>query len=64
MILDFKFEEYNPRRAVRGADAVRVLVTYEDGESDLLWMSQADLKNNIKEFGDHPELTKALSHYK
>ena len=57
----WRFIEFNPRRAVRGAEAARVEVT-QDG--DWLWMSRRDLRNNIRDFGDHPELQKALDAYK
>ena len=56
----FKFVEFNPRRAMRGADAARVEV---DPDGEWLWMSKRDIKANIKEFGDHPELQKALASY-
>jgi len=56
--LQFKFIEFNERRAMRGAEAARVEV---DGE--WLWMSKSDIKKNIKAFGNHPELQKALAAY-
>jgi hypothetical protein len=55
---DFVFVEFNPRRKSRGAKAARVSV-----DGDWLWMSKCDIRNNIKEFGPHPELLKALSQY-
>jgi len=54
----FKFIEYNQRRDLRGADAARVEV-----DGDWLWMSKKDIKNNIRDFGNHPELQKALAAY-
>lgn len=56
----FKFIEFNPRRAMRSAEAARVEV-HPDG--DWLWMSKRDIKANIKVFGEHPELQKALEAY-
>lgn len=56
----FKFIEFNERRAMRSTEAARVEVT-PDG--DWLWMSRNDIKNNIKDFGDNPELQKALAAY-
>lgn len=64
MNIEFRFEEYNPRRAMRGADAARVSVIYDNGEEDLLWMSRSDIKKNMKLYGDNPELKKALDAYK
>lgn len=60
--MDFKFIEFNPRRALRGAEAARVAVI-ENGEEDWLWMSKRDIANNIKQFGQHPELLKAKLAY-
>jgi len=57
---DFRFIEFNPRRKARGVEAARVAVS-NDGE--WLWMSVKDIRNNIREFGDHPELQKALAAY-
>lgn len=57
----FLLVEFNPRRKSRGADAARVQV---DDDGDWLWMSKSDLKMNITDFGPHPELLKALEHYK
>ena len=63
MTMEFKFIEFNPRRAMRGADAARVEVT--DGEgSEWLWMNKSDIGKNIMQFGQHPELTKAHEAYK
>ena len=45
---------------MRGADAARMQV---DDDGDWLWMSKRDLQRNIKDFGPHPELLKALEHY-
>lgn len=56
----FKFDEFNVRRAMRGAPAARVLVSKE---GHWLWMSSKDVRANIKEFGEHVELTKALEAY-
>jgi hypothetical protein len=57
----FRFVEFNPRRAMRGAEAARVEV---DPDGEWLWMSPKDIKANIKEFGDHTELQRALQAYK
>ena len=55
----FEFIEFNHRRKSRGAEAARVSA---DGE--WLWMSKRDIENNIRDFGPHPELLKALEDYK
>ena len=62
--MEFKFVEFNARRAMRGAEAVRVLATYEDGTEDLLWMSKSDIGRNMMAYGRHPELVKAHEAYK
>jgi len=60
----FRFIEFNPRRKMRGAEAVRMEVI-EDGEDcGCLWMSEKDIRNNIKDFGDSEELQKGLAAYK
>ncbi len=61
--VDFKFIEFNPRRAMRGADAARVEVTDADSEPEWMWMNKRDLSKNIKLFGKHPELLKAQAAY-
>lgn len=62
----FRFYEFNPRRHRRGVEGCRVLVTYssEPDDQQLLWMSPADIRANIEEFGDDPELQKALAAYR
>jgi hypothetical protein len=60
----FKFIEFNPRRAARGADAARVEVTYDGGESEWLWMSKRDIAKNMMAFGRCDELIKAHDSYK
>lgn len=60
--MDFRFIEFNPRRALRGVEAARVAVV-QDGEEDWLWMSQCDIEMNIREFGASPELLKAKLSY-
>lgn len=63
-VVSFQFVEFNPRRKSRKAEAARVEV-FEDGEScGWLWMSERDIKNNIREFGDSAELRKALAAYR
>jgi hypothetical protein len=57
----FKFIEFNPRRAMRKVEAVRMQV---DEDGSWLWMSKKDLEMNIKEFGNDPELSKGLECYK
>lgn len=59
----FEFYEYNARRRQRGVEAVRLLVTHEDGATELLWMSEKDVRENIAEFGENPALKKALDIY-
>ncbi len=56
---EWKFLEFNHVRAARGARAARVAV-----DGTWLWMNPADIRNNIRDFGDHPELQKALQAYR
>lgn len=56
----FSLLEFNTRRLQRGATAAKVQI---DAEGDWLWMSKRDLKLNIKEFGDHPVLARAIRCY-
>lgn len=59
----FRFVEFNPRRELRGAEAARVAVTYDDGTEDLLWMSKRDISKNMMTFGRCDELNKAYQAY-
>ena len=61
-MIQFRFIEFNARRAMRGADAARVAVI-EDGEEDWLWMNQRDIAANLKSFGPSDELLKAKLAY-
>lgn len=56
---DWRFVEFNAIRAFRGARAARVEV-----DGSWLWMSESDIQKNIADFGDHPELQKALAAYR
>lgn len=60
----FRVYEINPRRAQRGAEAVRMEVHYPDGSIDLLWMSERDIRRNMMAFGPCAELDKALAAYR
>lgn len=61
-MMEFVLRRFNPRRAMRGADAAEVECI--DGEfHELLWMSKRDIEKNIKEFGPHEELLKAKAAY-
>ena len=62
MITEFRFIEYNPRRAARGAEAARVAVI-EDGDEQWIWMSKRDISKNMMAFGRCDELTKAHQAY-
>jgi hypothetical protein len=61
-LIDWKLVRFNPRRALRtGAAEVEY---FENGAlTARLWMTKKDIQNNILEFGDHPELRKALQAY-
>ncbi len=55
----FRFIEFNPRRAARGARAARVEVN-----GDWVWMSKTDLQKNITTFGPLEAFTAAIEAYK
>ena len=55
----WRFIEFNDRRWLRGAPAARV-----EADGEWLWMTPRDIRANIKDHGDHPELQKALAAYK
>lgn len=59
----FRFEEFNQRRHMRGAEAARVTWVNDQGKEDSLWMSPADIRGNILEHGPHYGLLVAASHY-
>ncbi len=63
LIGEFKLLRFNVRRRDRGAPAAEVEINSDD-LSMTLWMSKADIKRNIREFGPHPGLLLALGHYK
>jgi len=56
----FRFVEFNNRRAIRDVAAARVEI---DPDGEWLWMTKSDIKANIKTFGCHDELVKALNAY-
>lgn len=57
----WRFIEFNDRRDMRGAPAARVEI---DPSGEWLWMTAKDVRLNIRDHGDHPELQKALNAYK
>ena len=63
--IEFKFIEFNERRAMRGVEAARVDVSDPSAPEfgALLWMSRKDIKANMRDHGEHPELQKALAAY-
>jgi len=61
--ISFRFIEFNSRRHARGAEAARMYVLEDGVVIDWLWMSQKDIRKNIKEFGTSDELRKALAAY-
>lgn len=63
MSTEFRFIEYNPRRAMRGAIPCRVAYIV-DGEEEWLWMTKQDIAKNMMIFGRNPELVKAYEAYK
>lgn len=63
--IKFNFNCFNPRRAMRGAEAASVVVDDPD-ELDgpcRLWMSKADVGRNMMAFGRDPALVQAWDAY-
>ncbi len=56
--LGFQLLRFNSRRALRGAPAAEVAVN-----GVKMWMTRKDIRENIKLFGEHKELWKALEAY-
>jgi hypothetical protein len=61
--MNFRFIEFNPRRAQRGAEAARVGIIEDGEEEQWVWMSKRDISKNMMTFGKHPELVKAYDAY-
>ena len=59
----FSLLRFNPRRSQRGAGAAEVECTWADGEMETLWMSEKDIRKNIREFGEQAGLREALEAY-
>ena len=60
----FELIRYNPRRKARGAEAAEVRCTWDGDETADLWMSEKDIKRNIKVYGPQKGLTDALKAYR
>lgn len=56
----FRLVDFNMTRHCRGKPAARVEV---DADGAWLWMTAEDVRLNIRDFGDHPELRRALHAY-
>ncbi len=62
--MNIKFDNFNPRRHMRGADAAQFLISYGDADDELVWMSKSDIQKNLKQFPEHAEeLNKGLHCY-
>jgi len=59
----FKLARFNPRRVARGKEGAHVLVTWDDGTRELLWMSLKNLKDNMKSYGSSAGLDEAIAAY-
>lgn len=63
--IQFKFDRFNPRRAMRGVEAASLVVD-DPNEPDgpcMLWMSKADIGRNMIAFGRQPALMEAWDAY-
>ncbi|WFF40425.1 hypothetical protein EVC62_02310 [Salinicola endophyticus] len=47
----FEVIEFNQVRHFRGAEALRMRVIHGEGDEDHPWMSPADLRKNMQQFG-------------
>ena len=63
-IVNATLTRYNPRRKARGAEAAELKVVWDDGDFELLWMSERDLNANIKQHGRLQGFVDALEAYK
>ncbi len=62
--ITFRFDEFNPRRHMRGAEAARVYIDQHDGQGETwLWMSKKDAQANISEFGPSDDLEEVIKAY-
>ena len=63
--ITFTFDCFNERRAMRGAEAARLVVNDPDDPEGacMLWMSKADVGRNIMSFGHDPALVQAWEAY-
>lgn len=59
----FRFEGFNQRRHMRGAEAARVTWFTDQGEEQSLWMSPTDIRANVLQHGPHYGLLVAANHY-
>lgn len=59
----YRFVEFSKVRQLRGAEAARIEIIHSHGDHDELWMSAGDLHANIRQFGKHEALVKALEAY-
>ena len=59
----FTFLRFNARRAMRGAEAAELEITWPDGQMEVLWMSYNDIKNNMLKFGSQAGLEQAMKAY-
>ena len=56
--IEFRLLRFSPRRNLRGAPAAEVEVNGVP-----MWMTRKDIRENIKLFGEHKELWKAMEAY-
>jgi hypothetical protein len=63
--IQFEFGHFNPRRAMRGAEAASLTVIDPDDPDGpcMLWMSKADVGRNMMAFGRDPALVQAWDAY-
>jgi hypothetical protein len=60
----FELLKFNPIRRTRGKEAAWLKAQLEREVFVYLWMSEDDIRANIRDHGAHPQLLKALEAYR
>lgn len=61
--MEFELLQFNNVRFMRGVPAAKVAFDIGNGDTDWKWMTLSNIKKNIEQFGEHPELLKAKAEY-
>lgn len=63
-LFEYKFVNFNPVRKQRGARAASFHLSIDDEPQGHVWMDEKEIRLTIRDFGDSPELQKALECYR